>query len=54
MEKSLDNLPVPKIQTSIVVNLESREEKKKEEKFSFLDKLLTKHFLNEYFKKKSK
>ena len=54
MEKSLDDLPVPKIQKSLVVSIDNKEEKHKEEKFSFLDKLLTKNFLDGYFKKKSK
>jgi hypothetical protein len=54
MEKSLDDLPIPKIERSLVVHMEVKEGKKKEEKFSFLDKLLTKKFLDGYFKKKSK
>tara|TARA_B100000927_G_C16297628_1_gene402119 strand:+ start:583 stop:747 length:165 start_codon:yes stop_codon:yes gene_type:complete len=54
MEKSLDDLPVPKIQKSLAVRMDKKEDKQKEEKFSFLDKLLTKNFLDGYFKKKSK
>ena len=54
MEKSLDDLPVPKIQKSLAVRMDKKEEENKEEKFSFLDKLLTENFLDGYFKKKSK
>lgn len=54
MDKSLDDLPVPKIQKSLVLKNDKKDEKNKEEKFSFLDKLLTKKFLDGYFKKKSK
>ena len=54
MEKSLDDLPEPKIQKSLVEDINVKTEKKREENFSFLDKLLTKRFLDGYFKKKSK
>jgi len=54
MEKSLDDLPVPKIQKAFTVRLDKKDEINKEERFSFLDKLLTRKFLDGYFKKKSK
>ena len=43
MDKSLDELPVPEINTSLV-GQKKEKMKQKDEKFSFLDKLLSKNF----------
>ena len=53
MEKSLEDLPVPEIKSSLL-KYNIKENKDKEKKFTYLDKLLKKRFLDEYFKKKSK
>jgi|TARA_B100000902_G_C26491894_1_gene519716 hypothetical protein len=50
MDKSLEDLPVPEIKSSLIKKSKTIIEKDKQ--FSFLDKLLTKKFLDVYFKKK--
>tara|TARA_B100000963_G_C22212767_1_gene488076 strand:- start:294 stop:458 length:165 start_codon:yes stop_codon:yes gene_type:complete len=54
MDKSLEDLPLPKIKQTLIIKNKTKQSKKEEQKFTYLDKILQKSFLDEYFKKKSK
>jgi hypothetical protein len=53
MDKTLEKLPVPKIETSIK-QPRTIHNKKKDNNIKFLDDIISNKFLNTYFKKKIK